>query len=150
MTEPLDNPMKRGSWSRTHGHSNPMSQTYNSWRGMLDRCRPGQPYGKLGITVCDRWLTFANFLADMGERPAGYVIDRRDVLGNYEPGNCQWRRRRENCQWRRTTVLTPDKRAQAEALLVTGATYKAIAEALGVSRTCVSDYLRGDTWGPKP
>lgn len=68
---------------------------YQVWGGMIQRCtnpkRENYPrYGGAGITVSERWLKFANFIADMGERPKGTQLDRINNSGNYEPGNCRW------------------------------------------------------------
>jgi hypothetical protein len=63
-------------------------------------------YRDRGITVCERWRTFENFLADMGERPSRlYSLDRIDVNGNYEPGNCRWATRTEQMRNKRTNVM---------------------------------------------
>jgi hypothetical protein len=61
---------------------------------MFQRCtNPANPkypnYGGRGITVCDRWGAFENFLSDMGVRSPGLTLERKDVNGNYEPANCE-------------------------------------------------------------
>jgi len=82
---------------------------YLSWANMLQRC--GNPnstnfenWGGRGIRVCKRWRNFANFFADMGERPEGKSLDRRDVNGDYEPDNCKWSTAFEQCHNRRNSV----------------------------------------------
>jgi len=63
---------------------------------MIQRCTDpnstgAKNYIERGISVCDRWRTFENFLTDMGERPKGRTLDRYpNNDGNYEPGNCRW------------------------------------------------------------
>lgn len=70
--------------------------TYSSWIHMRDRVLNPKHvhydrYGGRGITICERWDKFKNFLADMGERPTGKTLDRYpDPDGNYEPDNCRW------------------------------------------------------------
>lgn len=77
---------------------------------MIGRCtRPshiGYPnYGGAGITICERWMTFLNFLEDMGERPPGTSLDRIDSRGNYEPGNCRWATRAVQNNNRRSNII---------------------------------------------
>lgn len=84
-----------------HGHCANQSTAYRAWRGMKTRCL--HPHGKAlrtyaakGITVCDSWLVFGNFLADMGEPGIGMQIDRIDNNKGYFKDNCRWVTRAEN------------------------------------------------------
>ena len=68
---------------------------YNTWASMLTRCRNKnnafyKNYGGRGISVCDSWLQFENFYADMGDKPEGMSLDRINNDGNYCVENCKW------------------------------------------------------------
>lgn len=85
----------------THGRK--ATPEYGIWAAMLQRCgncndKAYQNYGGRGITVCGRWDpevggSFENFLEDMGERPEGLSLERRNNNGGYSKENCTWESR---------------------------------------------------------
>jgi hypothetical protein len=97
------------AWNYRHGRSR--TPIHRVWSTMVERCTSPKSkkwplYGGRGIRVCERWLTFENFLADMGERPsAGHTLDRIDTDGHYEPGNVRWATQTEQQRNRRNNRL---------------------------------------------
>jgi len=86
---------------------------YRTWISMRHRCinkahKDYHHYGGRGITVCDRWVdSFENFLADMGERPDGYSLDRIDNSKGYSPDNCRWATKIQQANNRRPKKTAP-------------------------------------------
>lgn len=100
----------------THGHTGSShklgkSATYICWQNMIQRCEYKKAvnysrYGGAGVKVCRRWrIAFDNFLKDMGEKPEGMTIDRKNGKLGYFPSNCRWATRREQQNNMRTNVL---------------------------------------------
>lgn len=83
-----------------HGHAprRGSSATYISWDSMWKRATQPERHEHKSyrhVSVCARWRKFSNFLADMGERPKGKTLDRKNRKGNYTPSNCRWATPRE-------------------------------------------------------
>lgn len=131
----------------THGHSikdqdgRLVSREYVSWLGMIQRTEnkkfPGyKDYGGRGITMCEQWRkSFEVFLEDMGPKPSSrHSLDRINVDGNYEPGNCRWATplvQMRNTRWNRNITWM----GKTQCL-------QAWANELGMSSKTLSERLR--------
>lgn len=118
---------------------------------MIQRCTNSnnsgyRNYGGRGIQVCERWLKFDNFYADMGDRPSGMSLDRKDVDGNYEPSNCRWRTLREQARNTRASVVTSDLVQEIIGRFEHGETKTSIGRRLGVAPAYVGALINGKAW----
>ena len=144
---------RRSSNRLRHGHARHGSETptWTSWQAMRSRCRyPDRDteakHINRGIAVCDRWLSFDDFLADMGERPDGTTLDRIDNDGDYEPGNCRWATPTEQARNRRNARLNFHSAVEVALARLKGETCRSIAERFGISESLPREIVNGRTW----
>ncbi len=136
--------------TRTHGLSH--TSEFKIWAGMIKRCEnPNDTtfkhYGGRGIRVCDRWRhSFVNFYEDMGKRPPKFSIDRIDVNGNYEPGNCRWASQLQQAHNTRLNTLNPEIAAEIRRLAALGLQKIEISRKLGVLYSSVKQVCYGHQW----
>jgi hypothetical protein len=123
---------------------------------MKDRCLNRKSchfayYGGRGITVDPAWMTFSNFLADMGPKPTPkHSIERLDNAKGYGPGNCVWATHTDQMRNRRNVKLSMVKANQIRAMhraKVGG--YKVLARLFGVDRTQIRGVVRNELWRPE-
>jgi hypothetical protein len=122
------------------------SRVHNIWKGILERCdNPNKAnygnYGGRGIIVCERWKTFENFYADMGDCPDGYSIERLKNDKGYEPGNCIWADRLTQANNKRNNVFIA---AHGEVLSIAQ-----WARRMGVSTVAIRIRLRDGLTGER-
>lgn len=88
--------------ARLTSHNQSKGRTYTRWCDMKQRVRRHPAY--TDVSICARWADFTNFIADMGECPPGYSLERIDVYGAYTPKNCTWIPKRHQPKNKRNSI----------------------------------------------
>jgi hypothetical protein len=146
---------RRGKRSHQFKHGRSGTPEYVCWASMITRCtnprsKSYQDYGGRGIKVCKRWRGehgFENFLADVGPRPQGKMLDRfPDMNGSYKPGNVRWATIKESNRNTRQVKLTVAKVAQIRALIAQGMSQRGVARKFKVSSSVIWNIAHKRIW----
>jgi hypothetical protein len=136
----------RSSWLR-------WQPEYRSWAMMMNRCRNPNAddwshYGGRGITVCQAWLEYTNFLRDMGRKPTPkHTLERKNNNGNYNKRNCYWATRQQQARNRAYAFLSlPVARRIRMAYAKGGVRQTDLAQRYGTHQAHISRIIRGVAW----
>lgn len=130
------------------------ARSYDSWVEMRRRVR--NPVGRnecyQGVSICQRWGSFDEFFADMGQAPEGMSIDRIDSSKGYAPENCRWANDVLQSRNRPTWVKLNEATAKRICELYATGNYsqQKIADMYGVTRMMISYVVRGKNWVKEP
>lgn len=142
-------------WKK-HGEARKITTEYRIWNNAKSRCflptnRAYKNYGARGVVMCSAWReSFPAFLQDMGRRPKGLTLNRRNNSGNYSCGKCQqcieqgWP---ANCFW--ATWFEQANNRRGNRWLTIGTETKTVAQwsdQSGVSRAAIKNRLDNLHW----
>ena len=124
-----------------------ITATFSSWNSMMQRVKDKRPhmakyYLNKGITVCERWHQYPNFLEDMGECPVGKTLDRIKGDEGYSKGNCRWATDWEQGQNRSNESVNFSEFPEIESLYSAGKSIKEIASCYDVPYRTMLNVIR--------
>lgn len=136
-----------------HGHAigSNYTSTYKSWKNMKTRCNLSGRHGAAnyngkGIRYDPRWEEFEAFLTDMGERPPGMTLDRKDNSKGYYADNCRWATSRQQARNTSKSILTLETATEVALLKLRGVKSPEIAGQFGICVSLPRQILNGNIW----
>lgn len=141
----------KGEKSRQYKHGCVSHHLYGVWSNMMRRCydvknKSYPRYGGRGITVCKEWHDIHIFINDVGERPSGLSLERKNNNEGYCPENCIWADKKQQARNRCSTKMSAQKAQDVIEMKKEGMKNKDIAHAMGVHISTIKKIWAGTTW----